>query len=71
MGFHVSITKWKQCVKKGYPKIVTPHQFLSRKYIHEVIGSSPGRSVDWSLEWCKLSLYANESRDEEAIYFER
>ena len=30
-----------------------------------------GRSVGWLVEWCKLSLYANELHDEEVVYFER
>ena len=30
-----------------------------------------GWSVGLSVEWCKLSFYANEPCDEEVVYFER
>ena len=44
---------------------------LTRESTHEVIGSTQGWSVGWLVEWRKPSLYANDPRDEEAVYFER
>ena len=45
-------------IKKTTLKTVTRHQFLTRKSIHKVIGTTPGWSVGSSVEWCKLSFLA-------------
>ena len=50
--------------------IRTNCQFIFNSWICSR-GYRVGRLVGWLVEWCKLSLYANEPRDEEAVYFER